>query len=75
MTVYDNTEAIIEEIVVDFSGEYPNSRRLIMRMKHVKLFTISKTELANSILIRICLNFWKFSFPVNLLVYFCLLSM
>lgn len=57
MTVYDNTEAIIEEIVVDFSGEYPNSRRLIMRMKNVKLFTISKTELANSILIKICFNF------------------
>ena len=57
MTVYDNTEAIIEEIVVDFSGEYPNSRRLIMRMKHVKLFTISKTELANSILIKICFSF------------------
>ena len=57
MTVYDNTEAIIEEMVVDFNGEYPNSRRLIMRMKHVKLFTISKIELANSILIRICFNF------------------
>ena len=57
MTTYDNTEAIIEEIVVDFTGEYPNSRRLIMRMKHVMLFTISNTELANSILIKICFNF------------------
>ena len=50
MTPYDNTEAIIEEIVVDSTGEYSNSRSLTMRLKLVTLFTISNTELANSIL-------------------------
>jgi len=57
MTAYDNAEANIEEMVVDSTGEYSNSRSLTMRMKHVILFTISKMELANNILIRIFLNF------------------
>ena len=74
MTAYDKMDAIIEEIVVDSTGEYSNCRSWIMRMNLVMLFTISKIELANSILIRICLNFWKFNFPVSLFVYLCLLS-
>ena len=57
MTPYDNTEATIEEMVVASTGVYSNSRSLTMRVKLVTLFTISNTELANSILIRICLNF------------------
>ena len=45
MTPYDITEAIIEEIVVDSTGEYSNSRSLTMRMKLVMLFTISNTAM------------------------------
>jgi hypothetical protein len=74
MTAYDNAEPTIEDIVVDSTGEYSNSRSWTMKMKHVMLFTISKTELANVILIKIYFNFWKFNFPVNLSVYLCLLS-
>ena len=57
MTTYDNTDATIEDIVVDSTGEYSNSRSLTIKMKHVRLFTISKTELAKIILIKICFNF------------------
>ena len=74
ITVYDKAEAIIEEIVADSTAEYPNFKSWIIRMNLVILLTTSKIELAKSIFIKIFFNFWKFNFPVNFFVYFCLLS-
>lgn len=72
--VYERTEATRDERVAAHIGEYSNFSNWIIRRNLVMLLTASNTELANSILTKIRLNARKSIFPVNLLVYFRLLS-
>ena len=74
MAKYEKDDAMIDAIVAACTGGYSilnNSSRI---KNLVTLLIISNIESANIIFVTICFKTGKFNFPVNLFVYFFLLS-
>ncbi len=74
MIAYESTEATSDEIVAASMAEYSRLSNCIMRKNLATLLTVSNIALANIILIKMRFNAIKLIFPVNLFVYFRLLS-
>ena len=74
MAKYEKEDAMRDAIIAACTGGYSILNNSSRMKNLVTLLIISNTESANIIFFTICFRTGKFNFPVNLFVYFFLLS-